>query len=105
MTDQEFARWIDETACGADVLEARRLLSKDDLTHIIIRRDGGVSVNRGCSWMDERLRVDADEIATDIHAASRCKPGRKYGPEVRRIVNRQALPAVCEAHRPYRWQA
>jgi hypothetical protein len=103
VTDQEFARWIDETACGADVLEARRLLEMGDLTHVIIRRDGGVSVNRGSSWMDERLDVDADEIAPDIHTASRCRDGRKYGPEVRRIADR--LPAVCEEHQPYRWQA
>jgi hypothetical protein len=82
---------------------AEDILEKGDLTHIIIKPDGSVSVNRGSSWADERLGVEADEVATVIHTASRCKPGRRYGPEVRHIADR--LPAVCEAHRPYRWQA
>lgn len=105
MTDAEFNAWVDETATTAQALEAERILSMGDVTHIIVKPDGQVSVNRGCAWADEQLGVSVDAVRDAVEQASRCKPGCRYGPEVRRIADRRALPAVCEAHRPYRWQA
>jgi hypothetical protein len=51
MTDEQLDRWMlqqmDEGGVKWDTLDAEEALSKGDLTHIIIKPDGSVSVNRG----------------------------------------------------------
>lgn len=108
MSDAELDTWMqaqmDEGGVQWDALDAEEALSKGDLTHIIIKRDGSVSVNRGSSWADERLGVQVDTVAEAVHKASRCRSGRKAGVEIRQLAEKDALPPVCDDHRPYRWQ-
>ena len=104
MSDAEFDAWFMDSGVGATALEAERILEMGDITHIIVKPDGAVSVNRGCSPVDERLGVQLDTVRDAVNKAARCKQGRTHGPEVRQLAGKDTLPPVCEDNRPYRWQ-
>mgnify|MGYP006297447037 CR=1 FL=1 len=88
-----------------DDAEARNELSKGDVRHVYVKKNGNVNVSRYSHGprAERRTRAKADRIEDDIRRASRCKPGRKAGAPVYRKVDADELPPVQEKKRRRRW--